>query len=110
MLVSEVRLVLAGVVVAVGVLVGVPAPHGGFVAPGGFPDATVVIHGRGGTFGLTEDTLPSGHPLGHRVVPGWAMPGGAQGWRVAVGADGTVVRGGRSSELKVEHPSSPEVV
>src|SRR5215207_67504 len=75
------------------------APTGGIPGQPAGPGETVVVYGRGGSFGVTGDVLPSGQTLGHRLVPGWKVPPGVGVAYAATAADGTVLWGGRSLEL-----------
>jgi hypothetical protein len=82
------------------VLVGIgpagppPAPPPGAVAD---PVVrTVTVHGRAGSFGSLVGTLPSGQPLGHRVVAEWET--GRLAGPAAVAADGTVLLASGTSD------------
>jgi hypothetical protein len=104
-----------GAVVAVGVLLAAAAastvtvlrsPTGGFPGQPAEPDGTVVVYGRGGSFGVGEDVLPSGQSVDYRLVPGWEVPPGAMAAKTVVTADGTILWGSRTLDLDVDLPTS----
>lgn len=104
-----------GVVIVAGVLlaalavlgaVAVRSPTGGFPGRPLHPDGTVVVYGRGGTFGGSQGMLPSGQSLGYRLVPGWKAPPGVSVAKIAVAADGTILWGGRGLNTDVDLPTA----
>jgi hypothetical protein len=85
------------------------APTGGMPGQPASLDHTVVVYGRGGTFGVSQGLLPSGQSLGHRLVPGWKAPPGVSASKIAVARDGTVLWGGRGLNLDVDLPTASVV-
>jgi hypothetical protein len=86
-----------------------PAPQSDAPAP----SATVVVHGRPGTFGALGEVGPSGQSLAGRPVPGWGLPPGRQVSRTAISADGTVLMATvdyTASSAYAGSPTSDEVV
>jgi hypothetical protein len=59
------------------------------------PSGTITVHGRSGSFGSLDQSVPSGQSIGLRSVPGWGFPAGVQAGATAVAGDGTVFVAGR---------------